>query len=1001
MAVQPTYKHLLKYGELARTLYLNSTSKDALGRHRGYVLYGMKVTPESATTLRVHAGAIVTPYGTRFYYEPDPAEAGDFTTIVLDGTTDAAIPGANERPSVIAIVARCQLDAGEQKAVDSSAEMAAAVPAIKFLGKRVSMRWKDGHPTEVLQAQAPIDLNAPQSGVANPKLTLGQRDSRTKANGVDSEYVLDPAAPTDVGWQEVVLGYLVFTTTNTGTTTGSVGGSGTWADDVEYVPAMGVIEGLESVLGTDVLLGRVSRIPGPPTGGGAAPQPSSANPALTGAKVKHDMGPSSVDNPLVVNPRFGRMENPSDGYRWPSFLRDGDSIIDALRRLDVVLRLWMNRTGDQDVVRWVQDGVQAPYAATGLPFQAPGDAVEDIFNVALTPNVAYWRDVDRNAANDLHTSNPTDTVLKSGRVAHTPVTDLSAILTDPNKIGDTERTAINAIDNAVWHVLADILGLAPSRQDMRSNVNWARNLAFLQHTDVPAGNQITRPTLAAAATDGYLDGETLMGAIAVLAKRINSGVGHNWLRNPRFMAGEDDTSAPFWVLDGATLLRTREANNSFAYVDISLTSGNRAFYQQVQNLPLPQSAGLASSRISFAAQVSVTAPTVAAVNLYNGGTLLASGQRIITNTSVETVSFSFDVSELALAPTSALIIFQAGAISTMRLHGVWVGVGNPNLMPAIDGLWDDFAARSGGVHAAMRGEFYFGKDAGNTHRGRFLADPVDDLDAVNNRTMLTVVCGALTAQETAAESQANPTVVDVTPGSPYALAAAPSYLRRIFTVHVIGGGGGGGSGAVGGGSNGNTGTAGGDTTVRLALPAGDRDITANGGLPGTGGLPETSYNGGQQAGGTAGAGGSTTASGASYPPGWSEVGSAGLGGTNGGTVAYGGCATCTDGVNSAGGAGYLTGQGAGGNGSNGRGYNTCLLNDARSGGDGAGGGAGGHVVIGGPSAGAITFTALVLGAGGAGGAGAANGGHCTNTDDASSGAAGLIRVSWYYETYCE
>ena len=98
-------KHTLKYQEQRRTMLLNAHAKDDYGRHRGQVLYGMRLTPTGPNTVTIGSGALYTSLGTRLFWDVAGAPP------VLDLSTAASLSGlpSAHLPLVVAVIARVNL----------------------------------------------------------------------------------------------------------------------------------------------------------------------------------------------------------------------------------------------------------------------------------------------------------------------------------------------------------------------------------------------------------------------------------------------------------------------------------------------------------------------------------------------------------------------------------------------------------------------------------------------------------------------------------------------------------------------------------------------------------------------------------------------------------------------------------------------------------------------------------------------------------------------------
>ena len=378
----PFFKHVFKYGEYRTTQYLNTMSKDDYGRHRGVVLYGMKLIPNSTNVL-VDSGALYTPMGTKIFWDAKAQSVDEaFGRVRLDNLMYQGFSVLNSnnnaaRPLVIGIVAELPedletLSASEPKIeTEDDVKSSVSVPPIKFSAVLMSYRRDSGRPGFNLFPHHPItmaasDVSGWSGGGEGTLPTNGASDAgfsgkalETAAAGTNDIRSFSGGSPYNAALQvnQILLGYIVLG--GTSSTTSQDLGTGTWAPGVLYVPCINPWQSLADLIGTDPLMGRATGVDG-----GVADALDNSNGALAQvAAGRKSAAAGSGDIPLLV-PRFGTpavnalgYNTAWDNYRFPNFFRDGDQILESLRRLDYVLRLWMDKTGDQGIVRSVQDGV--------------------------------------------------------------------------------------------------------------------------------------------------------------------------------------------------------------------------------------------------------------------------------------------------------------------------------------------------------------------------------------------------------------------------------------------------------------------------------------------------------------------------------------------------------------------------------------------------------------------------------------------------------------------
>lgn len=716
MATVEQLKHLLKWQEFRQTLFLNASRKDAYGRHRGHVLYGMRVTPLADNVIQIGAGALYTPFGTSFYFEAVNLAAAQ---IDIDGVlvNDQPILSAfnfDYRPLAIAIVANVSVLSAEQNAsIESPADIGTK---ISFIARPVSWSWETMQPTFNQLPYDPIKMLTAQS----PANLYATHETFSNGDGVNPHPAVQPppaqsADSSSIGTFEVIMGYILI-----GAGPGSGGAGvmstmvstvpGEWAAGIEYVPMMNVWDGIAAMLGVDPLMGiHGGDVTSVPDDAAAAEKQTYSTEVMKNGGIEY----RSV--PLIKSPRFGTTE-PADNdtpwlvdwhnYRLPNFFRDGESFLWALRRLDYVLRLWMDRTGDQDLVRWTQDST-----GVSLDRMAPLDQI--LLNFDGTDDAGTnLNTVDYDAAS------ADNNTLKSGRLPHEKK-DLNILSTG---YGDTHRTALNAVNAALRHVLFDIFGFggtghaAVPREYLRAASAWSRTLVTgLRFDEAPIQANVLPTVLLGSVVFKYLVDEPVYQAIEHVAKRVQSPPGLNLLINPCFFAGLTG-----WTLSSVT--STEISRDDFHVVrDFTFDDGADLFTQAVtvsDTILEDMTAETAIISLSLTGKIAGGAASCYVMG-YNGATPLFSVRvdMPVSGGAFKTWGTSFAPAAVVTGLNKLVITFTRkpgeSATTTIQLAGVWLGFGMPPRHIGVQSLWFDFLSRDGGT---MRGDLDYG-----THHGHNLA----------------------------------------------------------------------------------------------------------------------------------------------------------------------------------------------------------------------------------------------------------------------------------------
>lgn len=703
--------HNLKFQEQRRTLYLNLADKDLYGRHRGVVLYGLDVRPASASSVRIRPGALHTPYGTKFFWDVVTADNAalntlDLNALLIGGNSIFAAANYNLRPIFIAIIAEVQpTDPSRQPEIQAEAQMGAST--IRFRARVVATSRATGHPTLNLTPVDPVgmtDLQTPDTDF-DPVRTYDDYaglPTRVLTGGTPANESLNR--------NEVLLGYVVLGTKLDGTPATVLNAGAEWAEGVTFIRATNAWEQMSDFLGHDVLLGRnVVRAFGPPV---------VASPSLRQIATTFQANGGGASFVPSTTPNYG-LPPPTGlispwaqtwpSYRPPSFMKDGEQLVWQFRRLDVILRQWMNRTGDQTLVSLIQDG-----AGADQEWQSPVHRILLKFSGLETNNLnaMEWAD-----------GTPSGTIinhlLKSGVAAH-DLKGLGDVL--GTGFGDTHAMAINALDIGLLHVFRDLLGFdgvsrpGIDRALLRAPAAIPGGTPALQHNDGPLGDQINgttridlQPTLTGAAVQAYLVNEPLVSAVEKVAQRANNG-GQNLLRNPQFQVGDLNAGTlgdlPYWTLSAGSWARsTLVAALGLQTVVFALPAAATVTQSLTENTNLPSLIS-AGTLISVCVALRVTAGDVA-IRALGSSAAPAELFRAVSKTvdvaaRYENVSFSFKVSTATALAQLSLNIVAGASGATVSVAGVWMGVGLPPENVTFNPDGHAFVGRDGGAASAMR-----------------------------------------------------------------------------------------------------------------------------------------------------------------------------------------------------------------------------------------------------------------------------------------------------------
>ena len=390
-----TIQNDIPFGAPRRTILLNAHNKDDYGRHRGQVLYGMELTG-TGTVLSIAPGALYTSQGLRIFWD-----VTDGTVDIGPSTIDAFnVSKQSQMPFCVLIFLRYRFNT-DQTAQSIAVTTAIGQGALFTLGCRiVPFDINTGAPAYNLQPVDPVYLQSSQpssyGGLQNWNGPAIQTPNPGTANSDAIQF------------GDIPIGYVMLGVNPVGgaypTSLTSAGVS-----IVSYDNAFNMVSDL---VGQDVLLPlqttNVSSGLVQPSTGTAVAQGYSA--ALCGSNSS-PIGP-------VVRPAWGtpapggsgtRIDSSFKTYRQPNFIKDGISIMEAIRRMDVVQRQWLDFTGDQNLIAVTQDGTSS------LPIQASLDQILAKFDGGLTAltnlNTVAW-------PNGASGSDPTNHSLKEGLIPH-------------------------------------------------------------------------------------------------------------------------------------------------------------------------------------------------------------------------------------------------------------------------------------------------------------------------------------------------------------------------------------------------------------------------------------------------------------------------------------------------------------------------------------------------------------------------------------------------------
>lgn len=725
-------KQTIKYKEYRKSQYLNLQNASDYGRHRGHVLYGCEVTPvlSSSTQVKISPGALYTCYGTKIFVDTTQIPVVDIDAdCKIGGISPLAVGNNDHRPLCIAIYAQTIQDPSAPASIETGS--AIGTSALTFGAALVTYNRDSGHVALNIEPVEAVDQVLDQSSAEYPHVdTVGPSQINPP----------DAGGPVALGRTQILIGYLYIGSDEAGDVPASLTDGSGWSDGVCFVQAKNPWEAYWDFLGLDPLLGRFDKFMATgPTGGLSA--------------LAQNYGTYDVAGNVAVptmNPKFGTTQ-PADSavphtdpwalawstYRMPNFFRDGDQIIWALRRLDYVLRLWADRTGDQPLIGDIQDNTKLDHTGGEIGYTPPLAKILQNFNGGVANgternyNVLEWGNTDQTAN---ATSN--NQVLKSGVVSHAVTADASTTV-----YADSHYSAILRLEQAIQHILGDVLGRTYGRALLRQTASWTHDgsIAGLQHADdgplnarpvAPNDGVSNRPVLGLGTSTAYLAAESLYDALDIVARRASSGSSLNWLKNPHFAQGDNANQVagvPYgWNYGaGVTWSRQDAAGTDLLapYADVSLPlADTTGLYQEINVagsdfLNKVVAGGLMSAAVNLKV-ASAASPVIVEVTGYSGATLRFIVQsQPLDGTSWLTHGFSWKL-DAGLADVTKLRITIKSPTSVLcgvSVSGVWLGAGVPRMAPAIDRQEESFLHRKGGTQSVWLGhqlaggnDLYFG-----------------------------------------------------------------------------------------------------------------------------------------------------------------------------------------------------------------------------------------------------------------------------------------------------
>jgi hypothetical protein len=388
-------------------------------------------------------------------------------------------------------------------------------------------------------------------------------------------------------------------------------------------------------------------------------------------------------------------------YRLPSFMKDGDDILWVMRRLDYLLRLWMNRTGDQVLVGQTQDGTAFDLGGGKFDFMPTLERILNKFDggSSLTTNkniITYM------LASESGGANPYNKVLKSGAIPHADEqsSDINAILN--TTMGDTHLGAIKALERCAWNILQYIIGVDAYRSWLRDIDNSQNPLGMF--TDLPVNIPVQPSSFSGNMSTAYIpNSSTIVPAIRELVLRSERNVGTNFLINSSFWAVNSQNNLEGW---SSTLSRSQLAGDVYCATG---TLGNSGSFGQNVNLGgivagiLAAAGNIVSASMLVRNQHSMTLRI--RIFAENGSQLSGASVEVPAAEYPRTVSLSAKATLESARSIEVDLVNTSGQAATVTIYGVSLNAGMPNAAPASRANVD-FLSRWGGTEAKLWGNLY-------------------------------------------------------------------------------------------------------------------------------------------------------------------------------------------------------------------------------------------------------------------------------------------------------
>ena len=540
-------QNMFYYGAPRRTLFLNAHNKDDYGRHRAHVIYGLNLSG-TGTVVSISPGAIYTSQGLRMFLE-----VTDRSVDIGPATVDA-FNVAYHSQAPICVLLFLHYDYSTPSTAQQVTDAPTGPTSVSFGARIVPYDRATCAPAYNLLPRDPVNMfdeqptsypyvhNWDVSSIYSPEVLIS-----------DVLTSLDPQT-TAIQFGDVPLGYVLLgVDPATNLFPGSLTDPG-----VSIVTYKNPFEQLSEFIGQDILL--------PVQGTGVV---SGLVQATTGKALYQGYSASIVGGvtaPPLRNPMYGmqipgisgtRSDSDYSQYKQPNFFRDGDPIMEALKRIDVVLRQWMNRTGSQDLISLTKDA-----AGGTIPIDSTLDFVLSKLDGSLGANnantVAYFTGASG--------SDPSNHIIKDGLIRHVE----DGILAKVTNIayaaeGDSHSASLGALDIGVYNLMTNVLGVAVPRSQLRDPSGAAYVAPNVNES--PGGLPAQTVPTFSTAVNPYLTTQNITQQLAELRLRSLEGPGENLLGNPVFAAsssvsGTQASMPPHWNYGAGTLTWNRNIDGN-------------------------------------------------------------------------------------------------------------------------------------------------------------------------------------------------------------------------------------------------------------------------------------------------------------------------------------------------------------------------------------------------------------------------------------------------------